>query len=302
MGMLMKYGLFFVLFFSNLAFADDLHSSLLLRSKIQKSDFSLLIAVESFKMPVSRPTHQKDSQLCWVYSFLNAIETIHLVKNPESKLTFSRSYLQEKTMQDRIERKLSGLQDYLSERGTPVYAYALAQKFGLMNFDDVKDIIPAAEDHYPDIFKKVLKGAPLQKELDTLFGDMPLTTHDDHGNLSPVDLGSEILKDMTWVSYSPVKAGQKEGIATHPDPDARKGTMSLYTTMTKIKSVIHDALKSNRPIAYSANGHVVLIYGGDYDEKGEATKFLIKDSYPGYFYDANPKKVYRDMLEIALAK
>src|SRR5262245_17061121 len=60
---------------------------------------------ESYKLPVSRGFAQLGTQLCWVYSTLNALESRYLYLHGGGNLELSRGAMQYLTMRDRIMRK-----------------------------------------------------------------------------------------------------------------------------------------------------------------------------------------------------
>ena len=75
----------------------------------------------------------------------------------------------------------------------------------------------------------------------------------------------------------------------------RRGDPALNRT-----DIIREALLDNRPVTYGGNGHSILIYGASYDATGTPLKYFIKDSYPDYFYEAAPRKLHAEMLEVTL--
>lgn len=266
-----------------------------LRQKIQQKMRPKAQVAEEFKLPVSRGFAQKDSQLCWVYAFLNAQETLHLVQHPQDVFELSRGALQVRTMEDRIMRKLTGVEDYLSERGTPVDAFVLAQRVGLVAYNDFPDIILGAQAQYNKIARAAARGQDLshqaeilQNELIRLFGSLPEKT-----------LGEDVLAGQEWMAYAP---SEVEGVRTHPDSDARLGSLATFVQMETFKKLVHDHLKNGQPVTYSANGHVILLYGAQYDASGNALTFFMKDSYAPFFYEAKPRIVFQEVLEMSMLK
>jgi hypothetical protein len=64
---------------------------------------------------------------------------------------------------------------------------------------------------------------------------------------------------------------------------------------------IHDALAAGFSVEITIGGHCTLIYGGDFAENGAARTYYIKDSYPGYFYTADPRAVLANLVEMTTA-
>lgn len=284
----------------NFAWAGPRENALRLRQSIEASPFKNLAlerrAVEVIKLPVSRGFDQKDSQLCWTHSFFNAIETIELIKNPSRKLELSRAAFQRRTMEDRFQRRLEGTDHFMSERGTPMDALALARRFGLVAWEDYTDIVLGTDRRYASLFR-VAQTTTLHEALDSVFRPWPQVTRFAGRSVTPLMLAEELLKDQTWVAFAP---GDNEGWGDHPDTDARPETRAYEMSLEKITDLIREALRDHRPVTYGGNGHSVLIYGASYDDAGKPLKYFIKDSYPSYFYEAAASKLHREMLEVTL--
>lgn len=284
----------------NFAWAGPRENALRLRQAIEASPFQNLALerreVEVLKLPVSRAFDQKDSQLCWIHSFLSAVETMELVKNPQRKLELSRAALQRRTLQDRLARRLDGTDTFMSERGTPMDALALARRFGLVAWEDYADLVKGVDGRYESLYRRA-KNSSLQAVLDRLFAPLPEFTQLEGRAVTPVRLAEEVLAGQSWVAFAP---GNKEGWGDHPDPDARPETRAYATSPEKITKLIREALLDNRPVTYGGNGHSILIYGATYDASGKPLKYFIKDSYPDYFYEAAPRKLHAEMLEVTL--
>ncbi len=282
------------------AWAGPRENALRLRQSIEASPFQNMAQerreVEVIKLPVSRGFDQKDSQMCWTHSFFNAIETMELIKNPNRKLELSRAAFQRRTMEDRLQRRLDGTDNFMSERGTPMDALALALRFGLVAWDDYSDIVLGTDGRYGSVFR-VAETTSLQEALDRVFAPWPELTRFAGRSVPPLILADELLKDQTWVAFAP---GRNEGWGDHPDTDARPETRAYEMPLEKITHLIREALRDNRPVTYGGNGHSVMIYGASYDEAGKPLKYFIKDSYPSFFYEAAPSKLHREMLEVTL--
>lgn len=284
----------------SVAWAGPREKALRLRQSIEASPFKNLALVreeaEVIKLPVSRGFDQLDSQLCWTHSFFNAIETMELVKNPNRKLELSRAAFQRRTMEDRLQRRLEGTDNFMSERGTPMDALALARRFGLIAWSDYSEIVKGVDGLYASMFR-LAENSSLEAALNRVFGPLPEWTSLEGRPLTPLMLAAELLGDQTWVAFAP---GSREGWADHPDPDARPETRAYVMAQGKITTVIREALRDGRPVTYGGNGHSVMIYGASFDEAGKPLKYFIKDSYPPFFYEAAPRKLNNEMLEVTL--
>lgn len=262
------------------------------------------------RLPVSRGFEQHDTQLCWVFGFLNAQETLHRVQNPASTLELSRSFLQYKTMEDRVQRQLRRTADtpnMLKESGTPVDAWTLSKEHGMLAFSDFRDILPQwLGSQYQIVWLSAYNGQSdgeqetlLTTELERLFGVLPTRTNYGERNFSPREFAQFVLGEQEWISYAP---GTQEAWGPHPDSDARPGVQSFYTSKENIQRHIYESLQARRPVTYTANGHVVLIYGGVYNAQGRAQRFYIKDSYRPFLYTADAAKIFRELVEVAMVK
>ena len=304
-------------FFTALVLANTVHAlspsknARALREKIIVNGNILKAAArEEFRLPVSRGFHQHDTSLCWVYSFLNAQETLYRVSHPGSTLELSRAAFQYRTMEDRMlrhARRSADTPNMVKESGTPVDAWALGRSHGLIAFADYRDILTSwMVPTYQVVAIAVARAETPQEqevlliaELERLFGALPSATHLGGRTLSPLELCQEVMGDQEWVSYAP---GTQEALGPHADSDARPGAQSFYTSAANIKRHIYESLKAGKPVNYTANGHVVLIYGGAYDANGRPLRFYIKDSYEPFLYNAEAGKLLRELVEITVLK
>lgn len=284
-------------------------NSLALRQLIKASKSQKSEGAETIKLPVSRGFDQKDTSLCWVYSFLNAQETLYRVKNPGSDLELSRAAFQYRTMEDRLlrhARRNDDTPNMIKESGTPLDAWSLGKK-GMVAFKDYRDIRPEWMVPKYQVVAIAVEGAETQRdqevvltaELEKLFGVFPTQTHLGAKEVTPQELAQEVFGEQDWISYSP---GTLEDFGPHADTDARPGVQSFYTSLDNIKNHVYRSLKAGHPVNYTANGHVVLIYGGVYDSRGKALRFFIKDSYSPYFYESDANKVFKNLLEVTMLK
>ncbi|WP_115331695.1 hypothetical protein [Legionella busanensis] len=266
-------------------------------------------------LPVSRGFDQKETCLCWSYAFFNALETLYLINHPDLKLEISRGAMQYINLQDRIDLKIDGIEDHLNpevykrcwaEGGTPLSAAYLLKNYGALPYDEYHDVIspPNYTNLYYSIF--VDNTTPKQKRaltdslLPLYFGyDIPETTHFNGQTLSRLDFALQILPQGTWNTYAIAKDG-KEHIGNGLDPDARRSEQTHFIVRDKLIHKINQSLMNNRPVIYSNNLHVILIYGADYDNRYQPINFYIKDTYPDYFYKADFEKVMDNMMEITI--
>ncbi len=263
-------------------------------------------AAETIRLPVSRGFDQGSTQLCWAYATLNALESNYRAAHPGSALELSRRTMQFLTMEDRWLRKIRQTEDYITERGVAVDALRLVVDNGLVAYSDYTDIddpygddgVGAAVD---DAHGEPAKIAALEDALATLYGVPPATTHLDATELTRDALQAAVLAGGDWESYAIARDGE-EGYRTHPDPDARAGARSWFMPLAKVVARVHDALKSGHAVEITIGGHCILIYGAAYDAGGNPLTYFIKDSYPGYFYEADPARTMQNLIEMTAVK
>lgn len=311
-------GLFFSL---NTSFA--LHSTLSdaeqLKNRIIYSDYlsSQNKITKSIVLPVSRGFDQQGTCLCWSYAFFNALESLYLIQNPNSKLEISRGAMQYINLHDRIDLKIVGVEDHLNperykgcsaEGGTPLSAEYIMKNYGAVPFAEYHDIIspPQYTNMYYAIF--INNTTPQQKKavaeslLPAYFGfDIPeMITFNDQ-SLSPLDFANKILPKGTWNTYA-ISIEGAEYIAKGLDPDARRNEQTHFVPRLKFIQKINQSLAEGRPVLYSNRYHVILIYGADYNENNQIVSFYIKDSYErlGYFYKADFDKALNEIMEMTI--
>jgi hypothetical protein len=298
--------------FSSLVRADEIASQKLMAEIIEspasKFQFPSFQSPETtLRLPVSRGFHQKDSQLCWVYGFLNALESRFMSTHAGEILELSRGTMQRITMQDRFDRAIDQHEVYLSERGDEVDAYQLVLKNGLFAFSDYKDISMGIDTRYAGVKDVVFQHKDvaaqhlaLTTELNHLFPELPTQSTFENHTVSPAEMAKAVMGDQKWLSYSPLKSGA-EGWRKHPDSDARRGTKSFFMSMQKVVAKIHDSLEHQYPVTYGDEGHVMLIYGADYDSSRKPIRYYMKNSYTPYLFTANPDSLHRALVSISTA-
>lgn len=257
---------------------------------------------EVLVLPVSRGFDQRGTSLCWAYATLSGLETVVRARRPESELELSRRAMQVHTIEDRFLRKLTGTGTYTGERGIAIDAISLLAKNGLVAFADFTDI----DDDYGsfDIDRAVdaaegeqAKREALREGLARVYGVPPLATHLDGAVVSPAQLASAVTSGTVWESYAIARSGA-EGYRPHPDPDSRADAVSWFMPAPKLVERIRSALRAGFPLEITLGGHCLLLYGAGYDERGAPTRYFIKDSYPDYFYKAEPARLMRNLVEM----
>ena len=261
---------------------------------------------ERYVLPVSRGFSQEGTELCWVYATLNALESIFLARNESQKNELSRRTMQYFTFEDRYLRYIKGIENYLSERGVAVDAIRLIQAGGLVAFRDYKDIVDPYGD--ADITRDVDHASTSDQKIQILYTDLdivysrpPNATHFDDTPISREGLAKQFLGNQVWESYAAASSGE-EGYRRHPDPDARQEAVSWYMPRSKFAQRIKAALKANYAVEVTIGGHCIMLYGAEYDSNGTPLHYYMKDSYPDYFYTANPAKLHETLIEISTVK
>lgn len=257
---------------------------------------------ETISLPVSRGFHQRGTSLCWAYATLSALETRLRVAAPPCTVELSRRAMQSLTIRDRWRLKIQGLASYVGERGVAVDAMRLIEESGLVAFADHTDV---ADGYGTFDFASAIGAAPdldakyraLEGGLARVYGTLPGTTHFESTELSRAALAARVVGDLRWQSYAVAKDGV-EGFGKHPDPDARPGVRAWFEPQAKLVARIRASLKAGEPLELTIGGHCVLIRGAAYDAAGNPLRYDIKDSYPDFFYEADPARIMRNLVEV----
>jgi hypothetical protein len=262
---------------------------------------------EKLVLPVSRGFSQGGTQLCWVYSFFNALESNYLVRNPNKTLELSRGAMQVMTLEDRFIRWINSGEDYLSERGDEIDAWAIVKEKGLLSFADYQDRIDYSNSAYSTIRNAVNRVTTTADKLSALkagivsnFPEIPKTTTFEGHAVELMVMARNIVGTDEWISYAPTTGPEQWG--PNPDPDARKGSLVYFMSKDKIINQIKVSLSLGHAVTYGTEGHATLIYGAEYDDQGNPTIYYIKDSYPNYFYKANAELLHDNLAEITTIK
>jgi hypothetical protein len=263
-------------------------------------------AAEEIALPVSRPFDQRGTELCWAYATLSGLETAHRVRNPQTAVELSRRAMQYRTIEDRFLRRIHGTGTYAGERGVAVDAMRMIADGGLVAFGDFTDIDdPYGSTNIGSCVSAAVgvdaKIAALRAGLAEKYGVPPPETHLDGAPLTAASMAARLTEGQVWESYAVAHDGV-EGYRPHPDPDARPGARAWFMPRAALVARIRAALKAGHPLELTIGGHCVLIYGAAYDPDGRPVRYLIKDSYPSYFYKADPARVMSQLVEVTTAK
>jgi len=272
---------------------------------------------ETIVLPVSRGFTQRGTSLCWAYATLNALETIHLVQDPNGlDVELSRRAMQYYTWEDRYRRSIKGVNTYLREGGVVLDALRLIQANGIVAFDDHTDIadaygqadISSLIDNAETVTEKMIA---MYEGIGTVYTAPPTVTHipnslpaDDPSaaylEAPPGELAELVLGDYLWESYTPSET--ETGYHDHPDADARWENQSWYMPRDEFPGRIKQALQAGFPVLISIRNHSILLYGAEYDENGDPVVYYIKDSYPDYYYLSDANYLYENFWEMATVK
>lgn len=272
---------------------------------------------ETIVLPVSRGFTQRGTSLCWAYATLNALETIHLVQDPNGlDIELSRRAMQYYTWEDRYRRSIKGVNTYLREGGVVLDALRLIQSNGIVAFGDHSDIADAygqasISSLVNEADTTTEKMIALYEGLDIVYTAPPTSTHiprdltsrDPNGayvEATPGELAQLVLGNYLWESYTPSET--QTGYHDHPDADARWENQSWYMPRAEFPGRIKQAFQAGFPVLISIRNHSILLYGAEYDDNGDPVVYYIKDSYPGYYYLSDADYLYENFWEMATVK
>jgi hypothetical protein len=300
----MRFFLAFILIISPCTYAR--HSSKdiseQLRNKIKLTEINKNNIHVSIILPVSRGFKQKGSNLCWVFATLNALETNYLVRHPESHIELSRGSMQYLAMEDRFKNYILGYQDNMSEGGLEIEAINLIQKNGLVHFNDYHDYVSW---QISEIRAKIettpqkQKMEVMQTALSDYLGPLPAMTQIDGFPLDRFNLGTNIL-DQEWVEL--YASEEMEGWFKEPDPDSRYNTDVYFTKKQNLIEAMKSSLLEGYAFTWGTSNHAMMIYGADFNEKGSAIAYYVKDTSEPYTYVADAETVHQIMLEVTVLK
>ena len=265
------------------------------------------MVAESYKLPISAPRDQGDSDLCWVYATLNMLESNYLEKHPQSKIELSRAILQRATIADRFRRSITGDSQHLEDGGVAVDALNLIRQHGLVAEKDFHPVIESAPvwDHVASAISQAPSQADKLAELKSAvtgeLGATPKETTLDGRELTPQQFAATMLGDNVWTEYDIARDGRAR-IGPSPDPDARPETRVHYVDLSTAVDLIHKSLARGQAVVWGSNdNHALLIYGADYDPEGRALAYWVKDSFAPYTYRAPAAKIHAELTDVTVA-
>ena len=262
---------------------------------------------ESYRLPISAPRDQGDSDLCWVYATLNMLESNYLARRPQSKVELSRALLQRASIADRFRRAITGNSVHLEDGGVAVDALSLIRQHGLVAEKDFHAVVDSTPvwDHVASAVAKAPdeadKLATLKSAVAEELGVTPQETTLDGRNLTPQQFAKAMLGDNVWTEYDVTADGQAR-IGPSQDPDARPGTQVHYVDLATAADLIHKSLAHGQAVVWgSKDNHALLIYGGDYDAEGRPLAYWIKDSFAPYTYRAPAAQIHSELTDVTVA-
>jgi hypothetical protein len=114
---------------------------------------------------------------------------------------------------------------------------------------------------------------------------------------TPLELRSKIIGEDKYTSYA--FSSTLKGWNKHRDVDALHGTQSYYVKKDRFHEIVKKSLEAGKSLTYYYSGHIIQLYGAEYNADGVATKYFMKDSYPGYFYTADANAIALKAKEIS---
>lgn len=106
---------------------------------------------------------------------------------------------------------------------------------------------------------------------------------------TPKELRKKLLDGRDYWSYA--FSNSKQGWHRHADSDALVGTKSYFVKKDRFHEIVKKSLEQGKALTYFYDGHLIELYGAEFDATGKALKYYMKDSYPGYFYVADADKI-----------
>jgi hypothetical protein len=258
---------------------------------------SLTTAAESYKLPISPPRDQGDSDLCWVFATLSMLETNYRVRHPDSHVEFSRGAVQRYAIADRLRRFASGESRHLDDGGLAVEALALVRSDGLLADADYHDFIDS-QPLYESLSRQ-LSASPELSLIDAALKPMPALTHLDDKPMAPAALAKAVLGDQTWSEYDLAADGETR-VGPSSDPDARPETRVHYAPLPQLIGLIHASLKRGEAVVWGTKEHALLIFGADYDSDGAPLAYWVKDSEPPYIYRSPAADVHKVLTDVTV--
>ncbi len=264
-------------------------------------------AGESYKLPISPPRDQGDSDLCWVFATLNMLESNYLQKHPGSHIELSRGAVQRASIADRFARLITNNSAHLEDGGVAVDALALIRANGLFAAQDFHDyvdsdpIFTTAAARLSRIALASEKAKALDRALAAALGVLPAVTHLGGKDLTPSELADAVLGDETWTEYDVIGAGVAH-VGPSDDPDARPETRVHYVPLATAIDLIHRSLAGGEAVVWgSKDNHALEIFGADYDSSGQPLSYWVKDSFAPYVYRAPAEAIHNVLTDVTVA-
>ncbi len=290
---------------SSFAVHSNYFKALQARNLVEVKDHKFIQPKTSLILPLSEGVHQTFTSLCWSFATLSFLETRYLVLNPNAKhISLSRLGMQRNTAEERALRTYILRTDTFVEGGTFINAQIVMHKYGLLPLDSedyrresyIRDIKKDL-----DVLPESQRASGLTSIVDRIFFPMPKTVEFEGKSMTPVALAEKMINKAPLMSFA-FKAGAQGAWDKHPDPDALVGTQSWYVDPSMKESIIKKSLQMGYPVEMTFEAHCILIYGADYDDKGRATRYYLKDSYDfhdgRYTYEAEPAALHKAIWEL----
>jgi hypothetical protein len=263
-------------------------------------------AAERYVLPISPPLDQGETGLCWVFATLSMLETNYMIRHPGAHVDFSRAAVQLDSIEDRFERLIRGRSGEPSDGGLAVEALELVRRNGLYDRGDFHDVVDV--DDMFDELKETLAvpgGADDRKQrlgdrLRSELGVKPASTHLDGRPMAPTALADVVLGDAQWTEFDLAREGEK-GWGPSRDPDALPETLVRYVGLDALIDLIHRSLARSEAVVVGTVDHAFLVYGADYDEKGEPISYFVKDSHAPYLYQTSALALHSKLNDVTVS-
>ncbi len=262
-------------------------------------------SLESYKLPITSPQDQGESDLCWVYATLSMLETNYLSQHPGVHIEFSRGALQRASILDRFERWLGGEPRHLEDGGLAVDALDLIRSHGLVAAPDFHDVVesdPLYEtmaqrlEALPDVASRL---AAAKDALNGVLGEVAPVTALDGVAMTPAGLAKAVLGEQTWIEYD-LAADGVERVGPSRDPDARAQTQVHYVGLPKLIEVIHGSLRRGEAVVWGSTDHALLIFGADYGADGQPLAYWVKDTFSPYVYREAADELHKRLNDVTV--
>ena len=258
----------------------------------------------SYKLPISPPLDQGDSDLCWVYATLSMLETNYLAKHPGSHIALSRGAMQRFSILDRFQRDITGNSTHLEDGGLAVDALMLIRQNGLVGAQDYHDVVDS-DPIFAALSRRLatVAGADAKlKALNGALGPAPASVRLDGRKLTPGDLAKTVLGDRIWTEYDVASDDRAPPVSPSDDPDARPETLVHHVDLTTAVKLIQDSLARGEAVVWgSTDNHALLIYGADYDAEGRPVAYWVKDSFAPYTRREPAEDVHAVLTDVTVA-